>query len=142
MHLVGKAMNKHSAFCILVIALLLMLCPAQLWALANPAAKKCVDEGFRYEVRKNVQGGEYGVCIFKDNTECNDWGYFRSECKPGQCAKWLSETGCQEIIPEPKGESSSCGIGGKGFLDWGILGFMAASILLWPILSSLKIRKS
>ncbi|HID33739.1 MAG TPA: DUF333 domain-containing protein [Anaerolineae bacterium] len=52
--------------------------------LANPAANYCVDQGFRYESRKDAQGNAYGVCIFDDGTECDAWAYYRGECGQGQ----------------------------------------------------------
>lgn len=46
----------------------------------NPAAVYCSDQGYQYEIRKDDQGNEYGVCIFDDGTECDAWAYFRGEC--------------------------------------------------------------
>jgi putative hemolysin len=59
--------------------------------LANPAAKHCVDQGYKYEIRKDAQGNEYGVCIFDDKTECDAWAYFRGECGPKQDASGKQE---------------------------------------------------
>ena len=44
----------------------------------NPASKYCVDQGGKSEIRKAENGGSYGVCIFKDGTEEDEWEYFRS----------------------------------------------------------------
>ena len=52
--------------------------------LANPAARYCTDQGFRYETRQDEQGDEYGVCIFDDGAECDAWAYFRGECGQGR----------------------------------------------------------
>jgi putative hemolysin len=46
----------------------------------NPASKYCVDQGFKLEMRKDAQGNEYGVCIFDDGSECDEWAFFRGEC--------------------------------------------------------------
>ena len=43
----------------------------------NPASKYCVEQGGKSEIRKDENGGSYGVCIFKDGTEENEWEYFR-----------------------------------------------------------------
>ena len=59
--------------------------------MANPAAKHCVDQGYKYEIRKDAQGNEYGVCIFDEKTECDAWAYFRGECGPTE------EAGKQEL---------------------------------------------
>lgn len=51
--------------------------------LANPAATNCVRQGGRSEIRKNAAGGQYGVCVFFDGRECEEWALFRD----GTCAK-------------------------------------------------------
>lgn len=43
----------------------------------NPAAIYCVALGYKYEIRKNKNGGQYGVCIFPDGTECDEWDFYR-----------------------------------------------------------------
>jgi putative hemolysin len=48
----------------------------------NPASVYCEEEGGTLEVRQS-QDGEYGVCIFGDGSECDEWAFFRGECKPG-----------------------------------------------------------
>lgn len=49
-------------------------------ALANPAAVFCTSKNYGYEIRKNPDGSEYGVCIFPGGKECDAWAYFRGEC--------------------------------------------------------------
>jgi len=51
--------------------------------LANPASKNCTDQGGGLTIKKDDTGGEYGLCTFKDGSECEEWQYFRSECQPG-----------------------------------------------------------
>jgi len=51
--------------------------------LPNPAAVNCLDKGYRYETRTAADGGQYGVCIFPDGSECDAWAFFRGECSPG-----------------------------------------------------------
>ena len=55
--------------------------------LANPAAVKCAQDGLKYRMGENAQG-QYGVCIFDDNSECEEWSYFRGTCKKADCQKW------------------------------------------------------
>jgi putative hemolysin len=50
--------------------------------LANPAATYCIEQGGVYEIRDHEDGGQYGVCIFDDGSECDAWSYFRGECAP------------------------------------------------------------
>ncbi len=54
--------------------------PQQNSGLANPAAVYCEDQGNVYEIRTDSKGGQYGVCVFSDGTECLGWPYFRGEC--------------------------------------------------------------
>lgn len=49
---------------------------------ANPASVHCLKgKGNRLDMRKD-KDGTYGVCIFPDGSECEEWTYFRGECKP------------------------------------------------------------
>lgn len=50
--------------------------------LANPASTNCSNNGGTLEMRKN-KIGEYGVCIFKDNQQCEEWALLRGECPVG-----------------------------------------------------------
>ncbi len=51
--------------------------------LANPAAVYCEEQGGRVEIRTAADGGQYGVCILIDGSECDEWALFRGECGPG-----------------------------------------------------------
>jgi putative hemolysin/predicted secreted protein len=48
--------------------------------MANPASTYCVQQGGKVEIRKTAQG-EAGYCVFPDKSECDEWAYFRGECK-------------------------------------------------------------
>jgi hypothetical protein len=50
--------------------------------MANPASVFCEEQGFQLEMREDANG-TYGVCIFPDGSECEEWAYFRGECQPG-----------------------------------------------------------
>lgn len=64
----------------------------------NPAAVHCEDQGYSYEIRTAPDGGQYGVCIFPDGSECDGWAFFRGECGPGQGGyQPLSPTQCEEL---------------------------------------------
>lgn len=51
--------------------------------IANPASVYCVQSGYKLEIRTGIDGGQYGVCIFLDGNECEEWAFFRSECGIG-----------------------------------------------------------
>jgi putative hemolysin len=50
--------------------------------LANPASVHCEEQGYTLEMRTD-ENGTYGVCVFPDGSECEEWAYFRGECGPG-----------------------------------------------------------
>ena len=48
--------------------------------IANPASTNCVDRGGTLEIRTRGDGGEYGVCVFEDNRQCEEWAMMRGQC--------------------------------------------------------------
>ena len=71
---------KHLAF------VLLCLVPASAWGqtqLANPASQNCVKQGGTLTIERRTSGGQFGVCFFTDNYQCEEWALFRGECPPG-----------------------------------------------------------
>lgn len=57
---------------------------------SNPASVYCNEQNGTLEIRKDKGGNEYGVCIFPDGTECEEWAFFRGECKKGEKEKFCS----------------------------------------------------
>jgi len=51
--------------------------------LANPASVYCEEQGYTLEMRTDADGGQYGMCIFSDGSECEEWTFYRGECSPG-----------------------------------------------------------
>jgi putative hemolysin len=51
--------------------------------LANPASENCVEQGGTVVIQKRGDGGEYGVCQFEDNRQCEEWALLRGECPAG-----------------------------------------------------------
>ena len=47
----------------------------------NPASKNCIDKGYKLEIREDKDGGQYGICIFSNGSECEEWKFFRGECE-------------------------------------------------------------
>lgn len=52
--------------------------------IANPASVFCKEHGGRLEIREDPSGGQMGICVFADGSECDEWAYFRGECAPGE----------------------------------------------------------
>jgi len=51
--------------------------------LANPASENCVQQGGTVVFQKRGDGGEYGVCLFEDNLQCEEWAMLRGDCPVG-----------------------------------------------------------
>ena len=51
--------------------------------IANPASTNCINKGGTLKIQKGGGGGEYGICIFEDNRQCEEWALFRGECPVG-----------------------------------------------------------
>jgi putative hemolysin len=49
----------------------------------NPASVFCEDNGGKLDIRTAEDGSQSGVCVFPDGSECDEWAFFRGECKPG-----------------------------------------------------------
>ncbi len=50
--------------------------------LPNPASAYCEEQGYRVAIRTGDQGNQYGVCVFTDGSECDEWAFFRGDCGP------------------------------------------------------------
>lgn len=53
--------------------------PVQTVGIANPASVNCAREGARSEIRTHKDGGQYGVCVFKDGRQCEEWALLRDK---------------------------------------------------------------
>ncbi len=51
--------------------------------LANPASQNCAAKGGTLRIERRPDGGQYGVCIFVDNFQCEEWALFRGDCPAG-----------------------------------------------------------
>jgi putative hemolysin len=51
--------------------------------LANPASEHCVAAGGQVVIETAGDGGQYGVCLFEDNRQCEEWALLRGACPAG-----------------------------------------------------------
>jgi putative hemolysin len=51
--------------------------------LPNPASVNCVEKGGQLEIRERGELGQYGVCVFEDNRQCEEWALYQDECPVG-----------------------------------------------------------
>ena len=49
--------------------------------MANPASVFCEKNGGKLEIRTGKDGGQVGYCKFSEGKECEEWAFFRGECK-------------------------------------------------------------
>ena len=71
--------------------------------MANPASVNCEKVEGSLEMVKSEDGGEYGLCVFKDKSICDEWDLFRGDCQAGKCFKE-----CQAGGTSSEGWYNSC----------------------------------
>jgi putative hemolysin len=63
---------------------------SQAGSLPNLASVFCEEQGYKLEIRTASDGSQAGVCIFPDGSECDEWSFFRGECKPASYPEYDS----------------------------------------------------
>ena len=94
--------------------------------LANPASQNCAARGGTLRIERRPDGGEYGVCVFADNYQCEEWAMLRGHCPVGglrvsgyvtAAARYCAITGGRYAVVGQSGaadEQGSCTLpGGK-----------------------------
>ena len=85
---------------------------------ANPASVNCVQQGGTLSIEARGDGGQYGVCYFEDNRQCEEWALMRGECPVGgvkvtgyitPAARYCAITGGDYAITGQSGESDEQG---------------------------------
>lgn len=88
-------MKKILFFAILIVVILILVMliilkfpkstnkEKKLSQIPNPASVYCITHNGTLEIRENEKG-QYGVCIFPDGSECEEWAYYKGQCKPGK----------------------------------------------------------
>jgi dipeptidase D len=51
--------------------------------LPNPASENCVAQGGTLFIETREDGGQYGICLFEDNMQCEEWALLRGDCPVG-----------------------------------------------------------
>ena len=59
----------------------------QVAKMPNPASVFCEENGGKLEIRTDKSGAQSGICVFDDGSECDEWEFYRGECKPGGSLK-------------------------------------------------------
>lgn len=71
--------------CLSLAAMLLSACSSTQpqASIANPASENCINKGGTLTIQSRGDGGEYGICTFEDNKQCEEWAMMRGECPVG-----------------------------------------------------------
>ena len=81
-------------------------CPTQPGTgMANPASVNCVNKGYKSEIRSSADGSQYGVCIFPDKSECEEWAFYRGDCNYGMT---------KELCKSARGNWNECASACRG----------------------------
>jgi Tol biopolymer transport system component/putative hemolysin len=51
--------------------------------IANPASQNCLAVGGTWSSETREDGGQYGICLFEDNMQCEEWALLRGDCPVG-----------------------------------------------------------
>jgi len=51
--------------------------------LANPASVFCTEKGGRLNITTDATGGQVGLCVFPDGSQCEEWAFYQGKCTPG-----------------------------------------------------------
>ena len=97
-------------------------------SMANPASQNCEKVGGRLSIMKRGDGGEYGVCLFEDNRQCEEWTLMRGDCPVGglkitgyitPAAQYCAITGGEYAITDGKAEieQGTCKLKGGKMCD-------------------------
>jgi putative hemolysin len=76
-------MTFFRPLCVVALSLFFSIYSLEVFALANPASTNCIKKGGTLSIQTRGDGGEYGICLFEDNRQCEEWALFRGECPIG-----------------------------------------------------------
>lgn len=88
--------------------------------LANPASQNCIAQGGRLDIRESPLG-QYGVCLFEDNRQCEEWALLRGDCPVGgrkvtgfsnDANVYCAITGHESVESDVPGQVGTCQVDG------------------------------
>jgi len=112
-------MHIDAVLLFLALALPVMATPAGAQpapTLANPASTHCVASGGRLTMEQTPRGGTFGVCVFDDNRQCEEWALLRGHCPVGglrvtgyvtPAARYCAITGGRSAITSGSGTAGA-----------------------------------
>jgi putative hemolysin len=83
----GKFLPYLAAAIVLIVTACSPKTPTSSAGIPNPASVFCEENGGTLDLRSDAAGNVQGICVFLDGSECDEWAYYREECKPGDSLK-------------------------------------------------------
>ena len=80
---------------------------------SNPAAQNCKALGGKSRIEEGPGGGQYGVCYFGDNYQCEEWALMRGDCPAGGVRVTGYNTPAARYCAITGGEYAITGNGGQ-----------------------------
>jgi len=98
-------------------------------SMPNPASVFCEENGNKLEIHTAEDGSQSAVCVFPDDSTCEEWAYFRGECSPSAQilpTASLSDEATQKESNDEAGENASGGYMAPGTSEeiadwWGVI---------------------
>jgi putative hemolysin len=103
-------MFRKSIFTLLVLSITVLAAacspkqasPTPVANMANPASVYCEQNGGTSEIVTAADGSQSGNCVFPDGSKCDEWAYFRGECKPADPLPTSAPTSIPTEFPTPR----------------------------------------
>jgi Tol biopolymer transport system component/putative hemolysin len=82
--------------------------------IANPASENCTKQGGTLTIEERGDGGQFGVCTFEDNRQCEEWALLHGDCPVGgvkvtgyvtPAGRYCAITGGEYAVTEDSGDS-------------------------------------
>ena len=97
--------------------------------IANPASVFCIEQGGIVKIETRPDGGEYGVCRFGTERQCEEWALLRGDCPIGgvevtgyvtDASRFCAITGGEYVVtsaPDAETEVGTCTLPGGTVCD-------------------------
>lgn len=82
--------------------------------LANPAAVYCEEQGGQISI-KTFESGQRGFCLFNDDSQCDEWDFFRGDCAKNQLKIEVLQEGAGKLADD----NNTITVDYTGFLEDG-----------------------